>query len=557
MIPSLHKIKVSPCETYHVLLNSPLYQYRFQKVLKFHPPGFAPAKDATGAFHITLEGKPAYKERFKQTFGFYCFHAGIETDAGWCHIQTDGRPIYKDRYDWVGNYQENICAVRDLQGNYFHINLQGKRIYPHNYCYVGDFKDGIAVVCHANGKSSHIDEQGKFIHNQWYKQLDIFHKDFARVKDEKGWFHITKEGIPAYSHRFMTIEPFYNGQAHAQMHTGTLVIINETGNVIREIYPVQRNFVGELSSDYVGFWKSETIQLAIELGLLDVLPAKIDEIVRKCHILIPKVKRVLRALDEIGVVEKPDEEWVLTDKGHYLASSNKSFMAAASQMWSKVQNEWRYLIEKLKEEGDYHHPTFKERTIDEKELEIYRRAIEGYALHDFEEVAKRPCWSDYSSLVSFGQTGTILLREILKKNSLISGILASENKPLYHFTIEPDLQNRLTHVFIEYDKEWFISAAEAVLMPRFLHYFPDKDVINLLEKTNKTLSKNGHIYIFELVLDPHSSTGGLLDLNMLAESGGRLRTFEEWKTILSKTGFSVSKIESIKPHLHLIQGCKK
>lgn len=552
---SLDEIKLSPCETHHVFHNTPLYPYRFQKVLKFHSPGFAPAKDSTGAFHITLEGKPAYEERFKQTFGIYCCRAAVETDTGWCHISLEGKPIYQNRYAWCGNYQENLCSVRDLQGNYFHIGLQGERLYPDDYHYVGDFKDGIAVVCLERGKSYHIDEQGKLIHPHGYQTLDIFHKGFARAKDEKGWFHVTKKGRPAYTYRFADIEPFYNGQAHAQTHTGARVIINESGNVIREIFPVQKNLVSDLSSEFIGFWKSETIKLAIELGLMDILPEKIGEIAKRCRLTIPKVERVLRALTEIGIVEKSDEEWALTDKGHLLVPTNQSFMAAASQMWSKVQNEWTHLKEKLMKE-DEHHPTFKEETTNEKELETYRRALEGYALLDFEEVSKWPSWNQYSSLIAFGQTGITLLREILKIHPSVNGILACENRPLYHFNIEPNLQNRLKKIIIEYDKSWHIRA-EAVLMPRFLHYFPDNDVLNLLEKANEILLNSGHLYIFEMFLDPDSSAGGLLDLNMLAESGGGLRTYAQWKEFLTKTGFSISQYQLIKPYLHLIQGCKQ
>ena len=556
MKSSLNEIAISPYETHHIFENRPLYSTRFQSVLKYHLPGLAPAKDLTGAFHITLEGNPAYQERFKQTFGFYCSYAAVETDTGWCHIAADGKPIYKDRYAWCGNYQENLCPVRDSQGNYFHIDLQGARIYPVNYRYAGDFKDGIAVVCHENGKSSHINTHGALIHSNWYHQLDVFHKGFARAKDEEGWFHLTKEGVPAYTHRFIDIEPFYNGQAHAQTRGGALVIINETGDVIREVSSSQNDFMSELSNDLVGFWKSETIKLAVDLGLLDGLPATTDEIAERCHIPSTNMQRVMRALGEVGLVERANEVWVLTNKGQLLTPTNKSFMAAASQMWSKVQNEWSYLKEKLLSTDVRHHPTFKEETTSQKELEIYRRALEGYAQRDFVEVSKWSSWSQHSSIVAFGQTGITLLHEIIKEHSSIYGILAHENRPLYHFDIAPLLQNRLTQVLIEYDKEWPIKA-EAALMPRFLHYFPDKDVLSLLEKTNRILPNSGLLYLFEMVLDPHSASGGLLDLNMLAESGGGLRTFNQWETLLAKAGFSIKKSQSIKPYLYLIQGCKQ
>lgn len=230
-------------------------------------------------------------------------------------------------------------------------------------------------------------------------------------------------------------------------------------------------------------------------------------------------------------------------------------MAAACQMWSKVQDEWRSLPAKLKDTEDYHHPTFKEQTTNEKELEIYRRALEGYAHLDFNEIAKWPCWGKYSSVVTFGQTGIIFLKELLKAHSQLKGILAHEDRPLYHIKIEPELQDRIFQIFIDYNKDWPIES-EVALMPRFLHYFPDKDVLQLLEKTYKLLPSSGHLYIFEMILEQNSYTGGLLDLNMLVESGGGLRTYDQWNKLLIKAGFLVSKYQPIKPHLHFIQGHK-
>jgi len=554
MYPALHEIKISSCQTHHTYKNAPLYVTRFHNVLKFHAPGLAPAKDFTGAFHITLEGKPAYKERYKQTFGFYCSYAAVESNTGWHHISSKGKPIYKSRYEWCGNFQEDFCCVRDFKGKYFHITTRGKRLYPHDYSYVGDFKDGIAVVCGADGRSTHINEKGKYIHSNWYAQLDIFHKGFARTKDESGWFHITREGKSAYTQRFADVEPFYNGQAYAETHDGALVIIDEEGKIVREIAS-QKNLIGSLSSDFVGFWKAKTFELAIEFGLLDILPATESEIVEKSKISLKKIQRIMRALGEIELVEKSKDIWVLTDKGCLLIPSNNSFMAAACQIWSKVQNEWNSLPAKLKDAEDYHHPTFKEQTTNEKELAIYRRALEGYAQLDFNEIAKWSCWSKYSSIAAFGQTGITFLKDLLKEHSQLRGILAHEDRPLYSTKIEPELQGRLFQIFIDYNKDWPIEA-EVALMPRFLHYFPDKDVLWLLEKTYKILPSFGHLYIFEMMLGPNSYAGGLLDLNMLAESGGGLRTYNQWNELLAKAGFFINQYKPIKPHLHLIQGYK-
>lgn len=557
MSSELSEIKVSACNTHHIIENKPLYSPRFHSVLKYHSPGLAPAINSSGAFHIDLKGRAVYEKRFKKTFGFYCSCAAVESVEGWGHINLKGQPLYPEKYAWCGNFQENICVVRDKEGNYFHIDFYGKRLYSENYFYAGDFKDGIAVVCNGDGKSSHINSQGQLIHNKWYERLDIFHKGFARAKDDRGWFHITKDGIPAYDYRYAEVEPFYNGQGYAQTHKGDLVVLDEGGEIIHEVFCAHKNFVGELSGDLVSFWKSETIKVSLELGLLDLLPASIEQISVKLKIPENKAERLLKALGEVELVEKVSDIWSLTPKGQLLVPSDEAFMAAASRMWLKVQHEWSHLKQKLFQKIGSHHLTFKEKSTDENELSIYRRALEGYAREDFEDIAKWSLWKHHPTLVAFGQTGITLLSEILKNNPSLKGTLVHENRPLYHADFPgKSLQNRLKQIFISYNQEWTLTA-EAILMPRFLHYFPDEEALDLLKKVYQVLPKGGKLYIFEMLLSCEGYGGGLLDLNMLVESGGQLRTFKQFQVLLKQAGFDVHEVQNVKPHLQFIQGNKR
>lgn len=546
---------VSDCETHHLIGEVPCYEKRFDNVLKFHEPGYAPAKDKTGSYHIDILGNPIYDQRFLRTFGFYEGYAAVETELGWFHILPSGIAVYQERYAWCGNFQEGFCPVKDQAGNYFHINRKGERSYSQNYRYVGDFKDAIAVVCRDNGTSSHIDTQGKFIHSNWYLQLDVFHKAFARAKDERGWIHIRKDGSPAYSIRFLSIEPFYNGQAHVEDLEGNLLVIDEEGQTIREIFKSQKSWIRNLSGDLVGFWKSETIRLAVELNLLDNLPGLLEEIEPK--ILMPKqsLERFLRALWEIGIVEKQDDRWVLTEKGNLLAPKNRSFIASASLMWPQVQKEWPKLKEKLMVEEIRHHLTFKEEARDEQSLEIYRRALKGYAQEDFFDISAWPVWGEHLTLLGLGQTSITVLADILKAHPLLKGIILNENCPLYHVEFEESIKSRVQQVFKELDKPWDVKA-DAVLLPRFLHYFPDEEAAQILSHVYKALPQQGKLYLFEMLLDPLHPAGGLLDLNMLAESGGGLRTLSQWKKLLSEAGFFIENHQSLKPHLQFVVGIK-
>ena len=228
-------IKVSEDATYFLYAGNKIFNKNYIEVLKFHTPGIAPVKDETGSYHIDINGKELYQQRYSRVFGFYFNKASVITDEAWFHIDEKGNRIYINSFTWTGNFQENICTVRDLQNNYFHIDLNGNRCYKENYLYAGDFKDGIACVKGEDGFFRHIDNQGKFIYNNIFMDLGVFHKKYATAKDEKGWFHIDKFGLALYQERYELIEPFYNGFALVTKENNKKQIINEEGKVILEL----------------------------------------------------------------------------------------------------------------------------------------------------------------------------------------------------------------------------------------------------------------------------------------------------------------------------------
>jgi hypothetical protein len=190
------------------------------------------AKD--GSHHL-LDGAPAYSERFLKVFGFYEGLAAAQAADGWLHIQPDGKPAYHSRFDWVGNWQQGRCVVRAFDGCYFHFQRDGSPAYKERYIYAGDFREGTAVVQRNAGLATHIDADGGLLHGRWFLELDVFHKGFARARDEKGWHHINRAGEPAYATRFAAVDAFYNGQAWVKSATGEQLVINEQGDVVRRI----------------------------------------------------------------------------------------------------------------------------------------------------------------------------------------------------------------------------------------------------------------------------------------------------------------------------------
>ena len=225
-------IQVSDDSTHYLVEQKPIFDKKFFEVLKFHSPGLAPVLDNSGAYHIDIKGNELYSNRYSRTFGFYCNRSSVIENNQWYHIDEKGKRIYNHTYSWTGNYQENICTVRNSRNQYFHIDLNGERIYEESYLYAGDFKDRIACVKMQDGLYRHIDDKGKFINEKSFLDLGIFHKNYATAKDKKGWFHIDRQGNELYENRYLIIEPFYNGFALVTTFNNEKLIIDEKGLVV-------------------------------------------------------------------------------------------------------------------------------------------------------------------------------------------------------------------------------------------------------------------------------------------------------------------------------------
>lgn len=226
------RIQIAPCGTHHIRDGEPVYATRFDEVLAFHSPGLAAVRRGEAAWHVDVEGRAAYTRRFGQTFGFYEDRAAVLSGDGWHHILADGADLYPERHAWCGNYQGERCTVRGSEGRYRHLDPDGCPAYGEWWCYAGDFRAGAAVVQADDGRSTHIGTSGEFLHGRWFLDLDLFHKGFARARDDEGWMHVDRSGRPIYRRRFAMVEPFYNGQARVERIDGGLEVIAHDGRTL-------------------------------------------------------------------------------------------------------------------------------------------------------------------------------------------------------------------------------------------------------------------------------------------------------------------------------------
>ena len=522
--------------SHHLYCETPFYKDRFDSVMKYHEPGLAPVYACNESWHIDVFGEPAYSSRYRKVFGFYGGLAAFEDQNGWAHLMPDGTAAYDVRYDWCGNFQGGLCTVRLAQGLYRHIYKDGKPAYENLWKYAGDFKDGIAVVQREDGLSSHIDAEGRLLHAKWFRDLDVFHKGYARAKDQEGWVHIDVEGDPAYSHRYQMIEPFYNGQARAERHDGGIEIIDVKGDRLVEVRPANQGVFEELSADMVGFWKTETIAVAVKLNIIEALPGALEAIVAACGIPGQKLNRLLNALGEMGIVRKNGalSEWELTVKGQFLKQEHPKTLADAAVEYSgPLQQAWKSLPEAILRE-DYSPPDiFQTVAADDRRKHTHHRMLRSYALNDYEKLVPLFPIEPGDRVIDAGGGSGILADMIRSHYNDIE--ITVFDLPEIAGMIDGDIRCCGGDFF----SKWPIKG-DVIILARVLHDWNDDKALLILQNAREALTPGGRIVVLEMMVSESGYNGYLCDLHLLVASGGTQRTREQFRQILEKAGFSPS-----------------
>ncbi|MFT6402319.1 MAG: hypothetical protein ACJA2D_001637 [Pseudohongiellaceae bacterium] len=533
------RLRVAPEGTHHVSDNNvAAYENRFDEVLAFHQVSddlqAAPVRLAEKAWHINPEGAAIYPIRYDRTFGFYCGLAAVTHEKNWFHINAAGLPIYSQRYAFAGNFQNNIAVVCDENGYYFHITLQGTPLYTSKWKYCGDFREGIAVVQADSGLSAHITVEGKILNDKWLLDLDVFHKGYARAKDNKGWHHIDKKGCSVYPQRYAAVEPFYNGCARVETFLSELLIINEYGEEIRYLRSHQVDNFSSLSASLVGYWSTFTIAAAVKLGIFENLPNSIEVLAAKTATIESRLKRLLNALGELGLIALSDSRWQCLPKGQYLTESNDLSLATASvEYQNELLTPWYNLVDILKGNTSQE-DIFKKVASDSFATEHHHRMLESYALKDYSSLIGLLDVQKHD-IVFDAAGGSGSLARLVKEKFPSSNVLLGD-------LLEVVKQSTLTHkCSFDLFLNWPISANK-ILLSRVLHDWNDLQVIQILSNAATALKHGGQIYVFEMLLEETSYSGSLCDLHLLCVTGGQERTLEHYTRLAAKAGLKVKQV---------------
>lgn len=539
-----HRSSVAPDGTHHVVDGEAMYSHRFIRVQKFHEPGLAPVADASGAFHILNDGRAAYSDRFAQAWGFYEGRAAVQDQTGWFHIDVNGRPLTSDRFAWCGNFQGGRCAVRALDGSYLHLTECCRPAYVPRYLYAGDFRDGAAVVrCPTRGLCTHIGPEGQHLHDRWFIDLDVFHKGFARARDQAGWFHVDVAGRPITDHRYAEVEPFYNGQARVLTHDGEFHVVDQAGQLLAVVGRVPHDSFHQVSADLVGHWRTDTIAAAAALGVFEHLPASAATLAHTIGAPPLSVFRLLGGLWELGLVERQsDQSWNVTAKGRLLDPRGSLQLAdAAIEFGVSLRERWTHLVDAIRSPEWRPPDVFENAGRDPVRLARVQRMLSAYAQHDYGDIVSHLPFETARSIVDVAGGAGVLARMIAARFPAAE-VSVLERDEVCSLAQRPRPGDRVRFVSGSIFERWPLQA-DAFVMSRVLHDWNDQDAAEILRHAREAVGRGSIGVILELLLLESAPFGRLCDLHLMVVTGGRERTGDEYSTLLRHAGFKLVRVQ--------------
>lgn len=302
--------------------------------------------------------------------------------------------------------------------------------------------------------------------------------------------HVDRQGRSAYARRFQAVEPFYNGQARIERFDGGLEVISENGSCLVELRPARQSEFASLSSDMVGFWRTQTIACAVELGVIEVMPATELMVAERCRLRADLVPRLLRALGELGLTARLGEQWTLTARGELLRADHPLTLAdAALEYAGPFTAMWGRLPDALRVNSAWRAPdVFSEVARDELRCMGHHRMLQTYARHDYAEICRALDLRGDERLIDAGGGLGVLAQLIVEAHPSVEVTVLERPEVVAMAPASPGTRWQSGSLF----ETWKIET-DAVILSRVLHDWDDAEAIQILKHARSALSCGGRL----------------------------------------------------------------
>ena len=306
-----------------------------------------------------------------------------------------------------------------------------------------------------------------------------------------------------------------------------------------------------------GRWKSQILYTGAKIGIFDYLttsPKEIGQIAQDLNLNETMAYRILRSIASLGFLkeEKDGRRFSTTTLGEFLRKDHPQTLQGVLLLEEGPEHYqiWKHLPRMIKDGqqnafiSEYGSNLFEYADKNSEYSKVFNNAMSSYSAMHTAMVLEALNGYDFSNVSHIceigGGQGHLLSHLQLRYNHLKGTILELEsvvNNQDSSWPIKMGLQDRCR--YIKGDMFEQVPSADLYIMKMILHDWNDDECIKILSNIHKSASDKSKIFIVEhLVPDPaipHFSK--LFDIHMMCATTGRERTIEEYKSILSQSGW--------------------
>lgn len=304
-------------------------------------------------------------------------------------------------------------------------------------------------------------------------------------------------------------------------------------------------------------WTSQAIEVVAELGIADALaagPLTGDDLARKVGADPDALSRLMRALISRGVFRQlPDGAYALNPLADTLRTDSPVSMAGAAMFYGSRQHRehWSMLAESIRT-GTASVPMLRGKGFfdylsDDRQL----ARLFNDAMTSISEMAEHAVVAAYDftrcrEIVDVGGGQGRLLAAILSSAPTARGVLYDMPDVV---AAAPELLRKLDvseRVRVEGGSffDSVPSGADMYVLKHIVHDWPDDEAAAILRNARAAMDAEARILLVELVIPQHGREfmGKWADLEMLLGVNGRERTAAEYRRLLERSGFRMTRV---------------
>ena len=321
----------------------------------------------------------------------------------------------------------------------------------------------------------------------------------------------------------------------------------------------------------MAYARSRMLCAAARLGVADAMGDEVrsaEELAGACRANADALPRLLRALASIGVTEETAPgQFRLTALGRPLRKDVEGSAWSAVVFWSDLlADEWSLLTECIrtgKNAAEVRNPQCPSRFAQDPDSFGIFRAVMGTApAEDYAPIVRAWDFSKARVVADLGGGGGALILAVLEAYPQVRGMLVDrpESIEAARGRFAKEKAGARCELVVADLMERVPAGADVCMLKHVLHGCDDAEATTMLKKVRAAMPKDGTLLVIEFILprvvseaDPHLEVRLMSDLNMLAVTGGRERSEEQWRRLLEAAGFRMVGVHEAGSEMGMVE----